>query len=644
MIPKATVESIVETARIDEVVGDFVNLRKRGSTLVGLCPFHNERSPSFAVSPSKGIYKCFGCGKAGDSVNFVMEHEHYTYPEALRYLANKYNIEIVEEIKTDEQKIADLEKESLYAINDFAAKFYHQNLETTEGQAIGKAYFYERGFTDATIEKFQLGYSPDAWSTFTDEATKNAYNISNLEKAGLTIIKEDKKYDRFRGRVMFPIYNLTGRTIAFGARILKTDPHQPKYVNSPESDIYKKNKSLYGINFAKKSITVNDTCYLCEGYTDVISLHQAGIENSVSSSGTSLTVDQIKLIARYTQNITVLYDGDAAGIKASMRGIDMILQEGLNVRIVLFPDGDDPDSYSKKVSTEELKLFLTDSARDFILFKTELLLSEAGNDPLRKAALIKDIVESISKIPDAIIRATYTKQCAIAMEIDEQVLLIELNKLRSKSAQQTHRDNETAIEETQQIPIAEEIPQTEDKAFYQEQEVMRLILNYGDHNIVIGDDNIDIQPYKVVDFIVSELMGDEISFDDELLAQMLNLCHEIYASKKTFHVDLFTKQQDDMALREKAIGLITTQYTLSEGWEQRGIFTRTEDKHLRHAVLSALYTLKMKKVMQMLKETGLELKTAFDDGNDYDDIMLKYQQLESIKMELSKYLSIVIVK
>jgi DNA primase len=644
LIPKATVESIVETARIDEVVGDFVNLRKRGSTLVGLCPFHNERSPSFAVSPSKGIYKCFGCGKAGDSVNFVMEHEHYTYPEALRYLANKYNIEIVEEIKTDGQKIADLEKESLYVINDFAAKFYHQNLETTEGQAIGKAYFYERGFTDATIEKFQLGYSPDAWSTFTDEASKNAFNINNLEKAGLTIIKEDKKYDRFRGRVMFPIYNLTGRTIAFGARILKTDPHQPKYVNSPESDIYKKNKSLYGINFAKKSITVNDTCYLCEGYTDVISLHQAGIENSVSSSGTSLTVDQIKLIARYTQNITVLYDGDAAGIKASMRGIDMILQEGLNVRIVLFPDGDDPDSYSKKVSTEELKLFLTDSARDFILFKTELLLNEAGRDPLRKAALIKDIVESISKIPDAIIRATYTKQCALAMEIDEQVLLIELNKLRSKSAQQTHRDNEPAIEVTEPITIAEEIPQTEENAYYQEQEVMRLILNYGDHEIVIGDENIDIQPYKVIEFIVSELMDDEISFDDEVLAQMLNLCHEIYANKKVFHVDLFTRQQDNIALREKAIGLISTQYTLSEGWEQRGIFTRTEDKQLRHAVLSALYTLKMKKVMQMLKVTGLELKTAFEEGNEYDDILQKYQQLESIKMVLSKYLSIVIVK
>lgn len=644
MIPKSTIENIVESSRIDEVVSDFVNLRKRGSNLVGLCPFHNERTPSFAVSPSKGIYKCFGCGKAGDSVNFVMEHEHYTYPEALRYLANKYHIEIVEEVRTDEQKVADLEKESLYAVNDFAAKFYHDYLLSDEGQAIGKAYFYERGFTEATIEKFQLGFAPESWSAFTEEALSNAYSIANLEKAGLTIVKDDKQYDRFRGRVIFPIWNLTGRVIAFGARILKTDAHQPKYVNSPESDIYKKSKSLYGINFAKKSIIGSDNCYLCEGYTDVISLHQAGVENAVASSGTSLTADQIKLVARYTSNITVLYDSDAAGIKASMRGIDMILQEGLNVRIVLFPEGDDPDSYAKKVSTEELKQYLVANARDFILFKTELLLTEAGNDPLRKAALIKDIVESISYIPDAIIRATYTRQCAIAMEIDEQVLLIELNKLRKKNTPRQPLDEEVNYQDEAPLPPAEQPLVNEDNSYFQEQEVMRLLLNYGDHKITIGTANIVLEPHKIIDFMISELAGEEVKFDDELFSLLFAEFVQLYTNQQPFNIDYFTKQHSNEAIRSKAISLITSPYTLSEGWEQRGIHTRTEDQQLHHAVLSAVFTLKMKKVMQMIKETGEELKEAFENDKDYNDIMEKHQQLEAVKVELSKYLSMVIVK
>jgi DNA primase len=386
LIPKDTIQTIIETARIEEVVGEFVHLRKRGVNYVGLCPFHNEKTPSFTVSPAKGIYKCFGCGKAGNSVNFIMEHEHYTYPEALKFLAKKYNIEVEEEEQTPEQIQQLNERESLYAVTEFARKFFtEQLLNTDEGKSIGLSYFKERDFTDKTIDEFQLGYSPDRWDAFTKAAKENGYEKQFLVKTGLTIDKDGKHFDRFRARVIFPIHNLTGRVIGFGGRILKKDDKKAKYVNSPESEIYNKSKVLYGIYFAKNEIIKKDNCFLVEGYTDVISLFQAGIKNVVASSGTSLTTGQIRLIKRYTPNITILYDGDAAGLKASFRGIDMILEQGMNVKVVLFPEGEDPDSYARTHRSVEVEDYITSQAKDFIRFKTSVLLEETQNDPVKKA-------------------------------------------------------------------------------------------------------------------------------------------------------------------------------------------------------------------------------------------------------------------
>lgn len=644
MITKASVEKIIDTARIDEVVGDFVQLRKRGSNLHGLCPFHNEKTPSFSVNVAKGIYKCFGCGKAGDSVNFVMEHEHYTFAEALRYLAGKYHIEIEETEQTDKDKLADKEKESLYTVNEFATRYFQEILNSEEGLAIGMSYFKERGFTNETIKKFQLGYAVERWDALTLHAIEAGYSLPLLERSGLTIIKDDKQYDRFRGRVIFPIQNITGRTIAFGARILKNVPNQPKYVNSPETEIYNKSKSLYGIFQAKKMITALDECLLCEGYTDVISLHQAGIENAVASSGTSLTEDQIKLISRYTKNITVLYDGDAAGIKASLRGIDMILEQGLNVHVLLFPEGDDPDSFSKKVSTEDLRKFIQSQTRDFMLFKTELLLEDAGSDPLKKAALIKDIVQSIAKIPDAIIRSMYTKQCATLMQMDEQVLIIELNKIRRQASLKRSREVEEETTPEMPVVLSEQPMVADDSAKYQEQELVRLMLNFGDHQITLEDENDNPQPYNLLDFIISEINNDEIEFEDKELWQLFNLLEKMTAKGEKFSQEHLTSLQTPETIRNKAIGMLTSPYTLSEGWEQRGIFTVTEDRQLRHAVLSAIYTLKIKKVMQLLAQNGIEIQNAFTNNEPFEDLLVRHHQLEEVKIMLSKYLSMVIIK
>ncbi|MDZ4204285.1 MAG: DNA primase, partial [Bacteroidales bacterium] len=399
MIQKDVIQSIIETTRVEEVISEFVTLKKRGANYIGLCPFHNEKTPSFTVSASKGIYKCFGCGKAGDAVNFVMEHEHYTYPEALRFLAQKYHIEIVNEEPTEEQIVEQNQKESLYNIYSFAQNYFTDYLfNHEEGKSIGISYFKEREFSDESVQKFQLGYCPGVWSEFTQHALKKGYEIQVLVQSGLTIEKGNDYYDRFRGRVLFPIHNLTGRVIGFGGRILKNDPSKPKYINSPESYIYNKSKVLYGLNFAKNAIASLDNCYLVEGYTDVISFHQSGIQNVVASSGTSLTADQVRLIKRFTPNITILYDGDEAGLKASFRGIDLILEQGMNVKLVLFPEGEDPDSFARKQRPVELKAFLATKAQDFIRMKTGLLLVEASNDPVKKAGLIREVLSSVSII------------------------------------------------------------------------------------------------------------------------------------------------------------------------------------------------------------------------------------------------------
>ncbi|HEY1039730.1 MAG TPA: DNA primase, partial [Bacteroidia bacterium] len=451
MIPKDTIEQIMYYARIDEVVGDFVPLKKRGSNMWGCCPFHNEKTPSFSVSPSKGIYKCFGCGKAGNSVNFVMEVEKKTYPEALRYLAKKYNIHIEEKQVTPEELAAQTEKESLRIINTFANKYFQSNLwESDEGKSIGLSYFRERGFRDDIIKKFELGFSFEERKALTKAAIAAGYNPNYLVKTGLSILPERHAnetnlteahlFDRFAGRVMFPIHGVSGDVLGFGGRILTNSKETAKYFNSPQSEIYDKSKILYGLYFAKKSIQNDGFCFLVEGYTDVIALHQAGIENVVASSGTSLTVEQIKLIQRFTNNITILYDGDAAGQKAADRGMGLILEEGMNVRVLLFPDNDDPDSYSKKVSPDELKSFIKNNSHDFITYSASRISEEEKKDPIKKTGFIRHIIENIALIPDSISRSVYIKECSRIVEVDEQILSLEINKIRIDKETRRQKD------------------------------------------------------------------------------------------------------------------------------------------------------------------------------------------------------------
>jgi DNA primase len=423
MIDHSTIERILDAAQIADVIQEFVPLKKRGVNLLGLCPFHNEKTPSFTVSPSKGIFKCFGCGKGGNSVNFIMEHEHLSYPEALKYLASKYHIEIEEKELTKEDIEKQNERESMLVITAYAGRQFKENLfNSDEGISVGLTYFKERGFRHDTLKKFDVGYSFENRDAFSKKAVEDGYKQEFLVKTGLSIQHEERIFDRFSGRVMFPIHSLSGQILGFGGRVLKSDPKAAKYLNSPESEIYHKSKIVYGVYQARKSITLHDRCYLVEGYTDVLSLHEADIENVVASSGTSLTQEQVRLIKRFTQNITILYDGDAAGIKASIRGIDIVLEEGLNVKIVLLPPGEDPDSYSKKVSNEEFSRYLRQNETDFIRFKTQLLLSEAQNDPVRRADLIRDIVKSIAVIPETITRTVYIKECSTLMEVSEPVL------------------------------------------------------------------------------------------------------------------------------------------------------------------------------------------------------------------------------
>ncbi|MEG1023584.1 MAG: DNA primase, partial [Flavobacterium sp.] len=433
MISQNTIDTVFETARVEEVIGDFVNLKRAGSNFKGLSPFSDERSPSFMVSPAKGIWKDFSTGKGGNSVKFLMEHSQFTYPEAIRYLARKYNIEIEETEQTDAEKAMTDVRESMYLVSEFAAKYFQDVLiNSEEGKAIGLSYFKERGFTNETIKKFDLGYSPETWDALTKEALGKGYKMEFLESTGLTIAREDRPFDRFKGRVMFPIQSMSGRVLGFGGRILTNDKKAAKYLNSPESDIYHKSKVLYGIYHAKQSIAKQNNCYLVEGYTDVIQFSQAGIENVVASSGTALTPDQIRLINRLTRNITVLFDGDAAGLRASIRGIDLILEEGMNVRVCSFPDGEDPDSFARKNSHDDLVAYLENNSKDFIQFKASILMNEAKNDPIKKADLIRDMVTSISKIPDRIQREVYVQECARIMEISEQVLVSTLAQLIQK--------------------------------------------------------------------------------------------------------------------------------------------------------------------------------------------------------------------
>lgn len=650
MIPKETVDLILDTARIEEVVGDFVTLKRRGTNLLGLCPFHNEKTPSFNVSPTRGIYKCFGCGKAGNAVNFVMEHEHFSYPEALRYLATKYQIAVEEEEKSPEYTREQMQRESLFVAMEFARKFYAGQLHNTdEGRSVGLSYFHQREFTEMMIEKFQLGYAPEGWRVFTDYALENGFLQENLEKAGLITVNDGKVYDRFRGRVMFPIHNITGKVIAFGARILRSDPKSPKYLNSPETEIYHKSNILYGVFFAKKSIVAHDNCYLVEGYTDVIALHQSGIENVVASSGTSLTVEQIRLIGRYTKNITVLYDGDPAGIKASLRGIDLILEEGLNVKVVLFPEGDDPDSFSRKHNSYEIAAFINEQAQDFIRFKTSLLLGETANDPVRKAGLIRDIVETIAKIPDPITRSTYIRECSVLMGIEEHILIAELNKLIRKAVLRGQAPVE-APDNTDELldEIIEKPVQLYDELSpaAQETDIIRILLNYGNQELTfeeqIDEKHTTTVSQLVMNFIVSDLQRDDIEMENPVYGKIFNEFSRMVHGDIPYQPSVFTNHQDPDVSR-MAADMLTVKYPLAQ-WSEKGIHVREEAERMKHAVISALYSYKIKQVYKLIRENREAIKTAAENNEDLTSLMERQKELDNLKSALSEYLSIVVLK
>jgi len=639
MINRETIDNIITTARIEEVVGDFVTLRRRGVNLLGLCPFHNEKTPSFTVSPTKGIYKCFGCGKAGNSVNFLMEHEKYSYPEALKYLARKYNIEIEEEIQTPEQLQEVSERESLFNLNLFAQQYFSKTLfDAEEGKAIGLSYLKERGIREEWIRKFQIGYNPEKWDAFTEYALQNGYKKEYLVKTGLSLEKENRVYDRFHSRVIFPIHSPSGRIIGFGGRILGGDKSRAKYVNSPESDIYNKSKTLYGIFFAKNSIASKDNCYLVEGYTDVISLHQAGIENVVASSGTSLTHEQVRMIQRYTSNITILYDGDPAGIKASFRGIDMIVEQGMNVKIVLFPDGEDPDSYSRKHHPNEVEAFVQGNAVNFILFKTKLLLEETRHDPIKKAALIREIVNTIGLIPDGISRSLYVKECANLMTVSEQVLMNELNKiLRGKLKKNLPESEKTVgIPGEDPLPAEARIDVEPDSAEYQEKEIIRILLLYGHdiiHLINPVDGSEDI-PVMVADFILHDIRQDELGFETPLF-QKIFLEYASGHEKETLPDRTFFLSHNDPEIARASIDLVFTPYELSLNWLKNNISTLTEEHRLKLHVEHALLAFKAKKIDKMIGEAQKKLSQT-NSREDEQELMKILKDLKERSVKINK--------
>ncbi len=642
MILKSTIDRIMEATDIVEVIGEFVQLKKRGANYVGLSPFVNERTPSFTVSPAKGIFKDFSSGKGGSAVTFLMELEKFTYPEALKWLAKKYGIEVEETVDAPEDREADNRRESLMIVSGFAAKFFHESLlDTDQGKAIGLSYFKERGFTADTIKKFELGYSPDQWEAFTGEALKQGYLEEFLTESGLSVKRDNGSlYDRYRGRVMFPIHSFTGRVIAFGGRTLKSDKNVPKYVNSPESEIYHKSNVLYGLYFAKKAIREEDNCYLVEGYADVISVHQAGIENVVASSGTSLTVEQIRLIGRLTKNITILYDGDAAGIKAAVRGLDLILEEGLNVKVVLFPDGHDPDSYVRLVGTAGFKKHIDDNKKDFILFKTSLLLKEAGNDPIKKTEVIRDIVESIAKIPDSIKASVFIKECSNILQIDERALLSELNKMRQakakKDGQQPNGRMFTPVEDypVDEYPVVTEEPK---ETYSQEKEIVRLLLLYG--NKMIDWDG--IANTYIGPFMIAEL--NDVEFDYPAVRKFI----ELYSKEVENGVlpeDQHFIHYPDKEIVDLAVTLIATKYTLSENWyEMHKILTSDEQANMKATILGAIFHLKMHKVGKMLDNLRKELQNAVTD-EDQDILLNQYMRMKKVEKTISDYLGSVILR
>ena len=666
MIDRDTVDRIMSAANIVEVISDYVTLKRKGANFQACCPFHNEKTPSFVVSPSKGLFKCFGCGKAGNAVTFVMEHESITYPEALKVVAKKYGIEIREKEMTEEDIRRNDNRESMFALNswvaDYFVRYMHENQE--EGIPVGMSYFRSsRGFSEATIRKFGLGMCPSKGDKMTTDALKAGYKEEYLVATGLTIKRESdgRLYDRFRERVMFPIHNISGRIVGFGGRTMRTDKSVAKYQNSPESEIYNKSRELYGLYFAKKAVQQNDYAIMVEGYTDVISMHQAGVENVVASSGTSLTIDQIRLIRRFTNNLTIIYDSDAAGIKASLRGIDLVLHEGMNVRVVLLPEGDDPDSFARSHSATEVQNYIAEHARNFITFKAELLLSEAANDPIKRSAVTKDMVQSIAQIPDNIQRSMFIKECAKIMDVDENMLISEVARYRVSSLgdteaeafirrqqQQTRRENggyNNYYNRQQQQPTtnAEEATQrfgeTPLVASRQtlEREVVYYLLKYGSHKYEIMESGSFIE-LNVATEIVEQLDNDELSFSDPIYSTILEIYRQALAEGR-FPNQAEIVNHSDPAVCSVAVDILTMDdnYIESAIWSQKDMRTLNESEMLATGIRKLLWLYKSKTVMDRIEELNIALQ-ANPNEEEMFDLLQELSHMNKLKVALSNHL------
>lgn len=642
MISKSTIDQVFETARVEEVIGDFVQLKKSGSNFKGLSPFTDERSPSFMVSPVKQIWKDFSSGKGGSVVTFLMEHEHFSYPEAIKYLAKKYNIEIEETEQTEEQKQEANERESLYLVNEFANKYF-QNilLKTDQGKAIGLSYFKERNFTEETIIKFGLGYSLDDWTAFTDEAIKKGYNLDFLEKTGLTIVKAEKQFDRFKGRVMFPIQSMSGRVLGFGGRILTSDKKAAKYLNSPESDIYHKSKVLYGIYHAKQTIAKEDNCYLVEGYTDVIQFYQTGIKNVVASSGTALTPEQIRLINRLTKNITVLFDGDAAGIRASLRGIDLILEQGMNVKVCMFPEGEDPDSFAKQNTLEELTLYLEQNAKDFIQFKAGLLFEASKNDPVKKAETVRDIVNSISKIPDRIQREVYVQECSKIMDISEEVLFSTLAQIGKKQLQDANKEFKKEHKVFEVVKHQQTVEKV-DVQYLLERKIIEILLLYGNveeefEDTLLKEDNSgnlvdepESSRYKVYEKIYLDLQEDEMEFTNPNFKTLYyTIIDKLNQELKFSPESLINTVEPDMASEITSILMDDERHHLHD-WERNDIYPKNKKDTIAQLVNETIFNLRAYLIRKKIDELSAETQnnTKEQHKNILDEVM-SYKKLDN---------------
>jgi DNA primase len=648
MIAPHAIQQVKEAARVEEVVGEFVALKRKGPRYLGLCPFHNEKTPSFNVSPTLGIYKCFGCGESGDSISFLQKHEHLSYVEAIRWLAKRYQIDLPEEEQSPEQQLEQSERESLAVVQQWALNWSVDQLwNTDEGKRIGLSYFHERGFTDATIKAFQLGYVPEFGAAFANAAIANGFNPEVLEKAGWIKRRDDgTPWDFFAGRVTFPVFGLSGQPIAFGARTLKSDKKLPKYFNSPESVLYIKSRSLYGIFHAKKAIVEQQLCYLVEGYTDVISLHQAGITNVVASSGTSLTEDQVRLIKRYAPTVCILYDGDAAGMKASLRGIDLVLKEGLNVKVVTFPEGEDPDSFAKGHSSSEVTDHLTTTAQDFLVFKATLLMQDVGDDPVKKAAAIHDIVESIALVPDMVLRSLYLQQCSRLLQVPEQALISETNKVLRKQYRKKLGGDEFVPDEQVAPEIAPPQPTVEDLGTTpQERDLLRMLLSYGHERLMVPfqhEDGSTAEDETSVAELMFELLAlDDILFDEPIFREIyLDYRHTSNLGQAVDAARYIGHEHDHW--RRTAIDLLTEKHVLSPNWKERHkIHVKRENEQLLDALEEAVDILKERRVDRMLKERQEQLLSA--DDLTMMALLQEIMQLNEAKKKLAKKTGRVVV-